>query len=145
MNLSFQMILANVTNLERSAEFYSEVFDFPIAARDSEVVTLMVNHDVRRQVLVLRRTYSVIHPGRGTVGARLVAFEAGSLEEVDLVEARLDERTALVGRRRTEGWEAVIGFDPDRIPVSIAANPAGGPIRAEDWSSIDAAIYEIGD
>src|ERR1700733_1789398 len=77
MNLSFQMILANVTNLERSAEFYSEVFDFPIAARDSEVVTLMVNHGDRRQVLVLRRTYSTIHPGRGTVGARLVAFAGG--------------------------------------------------------------------
>jgi hypothetical protein len=62
---------------------------------------------------------------------------------VNLVETRLGERMALVGRRRTAGWEAVVGFDPDRIPVSIAANPAGGPIRAEDWSSIDTVIYEV--
>jgi catechol-2,3-dioxygenase len=71
MNLSFQMILANVTDLDRSAEFYSEVFEFQVASRDSEVVTLMVNHDDRHQVLVLRRTHNALRPGRGLSRSRL--------------------------------------------------------------------------
>ncbi|MCU1494226.1 MAG: hypothetical protein JWO62_1990 [Acidimicrobiaceae bacterium] len=145
MNLSFQMILANVSDLDQSADFYSEVFDFPIISRDSQVVTLMVSRKERRQVLILRKAHGSQHPGRGIVGARLLAFEAESMDEVDLVEARLNKRTAFAGRRRTDGWEAVIGLDPDRIPVSVAANPAGGPVKEEDWSSIDAAIYVVGD
>jgi hypothetical protein len=145
MNLSFQAILANVTDIDRSAEFYSEVFEFPVLSRDSEVVTLLVSREDRRQVLILRRAHSSQHPGGRAVGARMFGFEAASMEEVDLVEARLKERNAFTTRRRTEGWEAVIGFDPDRIPVSVAANPAGGPVKEEDWMSIDAIIYMVGE
>jgi catechol 2,3-dioxygenase-like lactoylglutathione lyase family enzyme len=144
MNLSFQAILANVTDIDRSADFYSEVFEFPVLSRDTEVVTMMVNRADRRQVLILRKAHSSQHPGGRSIGARVLGFEAASMEEVDLVEARLKERTAFAGRRRNDGWEAVIGYDPDRIPVSVAANPAGGPIKEEDWSSIDEIIYMIG-
>jgi catechol-2,3-dioxygenase len=144
MNLSYQMILANVTDLERSAGFYSEVLEFRIASRDNEVVTLMVNRDDRHQVLILRRAYGNSHPGRKTVGPSLIAYEAASIEEVNLIETRLKERKAFVGRRRSDGWEAVMGLDPDRIPVSIAANPAGGSISVEDWSSIDPSLYVVG-
>jgi catechol 2,3-dioxygenase-like lactoylglutathione lyase family enzyme len=145
MNLSFQAILANVSDIDRSADFYSEVFEFPVLSRDSEVVTLLVSREARRQVLILRRAHSNQHPGGRAIGARMLGFEAGSMEEVDVVEARLKERTAFTGRRQNEGWEAVVGFDPDRIPVTIAANPAGGPIKEEDWMSIDAILYMIGE
>jgi catechol-2,3-dioxygenase len=145
MNLSFQAILANVTDIDRSADFYSEVFEFPVLSRDSEVVTLLVSRGDRSQVLILRRAHSSQHPGGGAVGARMLGFEAESMEEVDLVEARLKERTAFTGRRLNEGWEAVVGSDPDRIPVSIAANPAGGPVKEEDWTKIDAIIYMVGE
>src|ERR1700689_5029788 len=114
MNLSFQAILANVTDIDRSADFYSEVFEFPVLSRDSEVVTLLVSRGDRSQVLILRRAHSSQHPGGGAVGARMLGFEAESMEEVDLVEARLKERTAFTGRRLNEGWEAVVGSDPDR-------------------------------
>jgi hypothetical protein len=43
LNLSFQMILAKATDLKRSTDFYSEVFQFSIAARELEVATVMVN------------------------------------------------------------------------------------------------------
>jgi catechol-2,3-dioxygenase len=61
MNLSFQAILANVTDIDRSADFYSEVFEFPVLSRDTEVVTMMVNRADRRQVLILRKAHSS-HP-----------------------------------------------------------------------------------
>jgi catechol-2,3-dioxygenase len=145
VNLSFQMILANVSDLDHSADFYSEVFEFPVLSRDDEVVTLLVNGQDRRQVLILRKGNHRNHPGRGAIGARVLAFEAGSMEEADIIEARLKERASFSGRRRTQGWEAVIGFDPDRISVSVAANPSGGPVKEEDWTSIDAAIYLVGE
>src|ERR1700722_14069156 len=114
MQLSIQSILLNVSDLERSIAFYTEVFEFSVDAQEIDVAAVNVSASDRRQVLVLRKTNGKFHPGRGVIGPRLFAFEAASLDQVHLVEARLEVRKALVGRRRANGWEAVFGFDPDR-------------------------------
>ena len=141
MQLSIQSILLNVGDLERSIAFYTEVFDFSVDAQQIDVAALKVSASDRRQVLVLRATKGTFHPGRGVIGPRLVSFEAASLDEVHLVEARLDARKAFAGRRRAKGWEAVFGFDPDRNQVSVAAGLWGEPIGEDDWAVLDEAVY----
>ena len=143
MQLSIQSILLNVTDLERSLAFYTEVFDFSVDARQTDAVALKVSASDRRQVLVLRATKGAFHPGRGVIGPRLLAFEAGSLDEVHLVEARLKERRAIAGRRRAKGWEAVLGYDPDRNEIAITAGLSGEPIGEDDWNMLDEAVYVI--
>jgi hypothetical protein len=144
MNLSFQAILANVTDIDRSAEFYSEVFEFPVLSRDSEVVTLLVSREDRRQVLILRRAHSSQHPGGRAVGARMFGFEAASMEEVDLVEARLKERNAFTTRRRTEGWRQSSGLtltgsqsrsQPTPPEARSRKRTGGALMRSSTWSA----------
>ncbi len=106
-----------------------------------------VNETSRRQVLVLR-VVGGSHPirvGRGIIGLRLLALEAGSLGELDVIEQRLIKRKAFVGRRRTETWEAIVGVDPDRIEVSVSSSLTGIPIQSEDWTNLDQMVYEVGE
>lgn len=146
MQLSIQASLLNVRNLDQSLEFYRHVFDLPLTARQDRVAALMITEADRQQVLLLREAGgpSPVHMGRGTIGSRLLAFEAGSPGELDAIEHRLTERKAFIGRRRTETWEAVVGVDPDRIEVSVSASLTGTPIQTEAWASLDQMVYEVG-
>jgi catechol 2,3-dioxygenase-like lactoylglutathione lyase family enzyme len=65
MHLSIQSILLNVSDLDRSVAFYSEVFEFSIDALETEVAALQVSESGRRQVLVLRVWPP---PGSGAAG-----------------------------------------------------------------------------
>jgi catechol 2,3-dioxygenase-like lactoylglutathione lyase family enzyme len=143
MQLSIQSILINISDLERSIAFYTEVFEFSVDAQEIDVAALNVSASDRRQVLVLRKTNGQFHPGRGIIGPRLFAFEAASLDEVHLVESRLEARQSLAGRRRAKGWEAVFGFDPDRNQLSIAAGLSGEPIGEDDWTVLDETVYMV--
>jgi hypothetical protein len=143
--LSIQSILLNVGDLDRSVDFYSDVFEFRTYVRETDVAALEVSGSDRRQVLVLRSRGYFRHPGRAVIGPRLISFEAGTLDEVNLVEARLDARKGLVGRKRANGWEAVFGVDPDRNQVSIAAGLSGHPIGDDDWMILDEAVYVVGE
>jgi catechol 2,3-dioxygenase-like lactoylglutathione lyase family enzyme len=146
VNLSIQTILLNVSDLERSVDFYVDVFDLRVTARRDGVAGLVVSEASRIQTLVLREapTLHRSHGGRGSIGPRLIAFEAGSPDELDGVALKLSNRHALAGRTRSDTWEAIIGFDPDRIEVSLAASLTGLPIQGEDWRQIDDMVYQVG-
>ncbi|MDR0345991.1 MAG: VOC family protein, partial [Nocardiopsaceae bacterium] len=79
MQLSIQASLLNVKNLDQSVEFYQHVFDLPVMARQDRVAALMISEAQRQQVLLLREAGGShpIHMGRGTIGSRLLVFEAG--------------------------------------------------------------------
>ena len=144
MDLTIQASLLNVRNLERSLEFYLDVFEFVQSAREDLVAALMINETDRRQVLVLREVPDrAPHHGRMGIGPRLFALEARSLGELHIIEDRLVARRALVGRAKTETYEAIVGVDPDRIEVSVAASVTGSPIRTEDWHHLDDMVYRI--
>jgi catechol 2,3-dioxygenase-like lactoylglutathione lyase family enzyme len=147
MQLSIQAALLNVSNLERSVAFYRDVFGLRPVAGGDRVATLMIDETSRRQVLILREAgaHHPVHMGRGVIGPRLLALEAGSPAELDLIGQRLADRHALVGRRRTETWEAVVGVDPDRIEVSVSSSLDGAPIPSEHWDHIDQMAYEVGE
>jgi catechol 2,3-dioxygenase-like lactoylglutathione lyase family enzyme len=147
MQLSIQALLLNVSNLDQSIEFYRDVFDLRPAARRDRVAALMIDETTRRQVLVLREIggLQTIHMGRGSIGPRLLALEAGSPGELDVIERRLADRQALLGRRRTETWMAIVGVDPDRIEVSVSSSLTGVPIRSKDWDHFDQMVYDVGE
>ena len=54
MELSIQTALLNVTDLQRSIDFYKDVFDLGLISRGDEVAALMILEANRRQVLLLR-------------------------------------------------------------------------------------------
>jgi hypothetical protein len=83
--------------------------------------------------------------GRGSIGPRLLALEAGTPEELDVIEQRLTERNAFIGRRRTGKWEAIVGVDPDRVEVSVSASLTGAPIESKDCDHLDKMVYEVGE
>jgi catechol 2,3-dioxygenase-like lactoylglutathione lyase family enzyme len=147
MHLSLQAALLNVSNLDRSVEFYRDVFHLRPAARGDRVAALMIDQADRQQVLVLREIGGLnpVCAGRGSIGPRLLAPEAGSPGELDAIEQRLASRQALLGRKRAETWEAIVGVDPDRIEVSVSSSLAGVPIQSKDWDHLDQMVYEVGE
>jgi catechol 2,3-dioxygenase-like lactoylglutathione lyase family enzyme len=147
VQLSIQTSLLNVANLDRSIEFYQHVFDLRLASRGDRVAALMIDETVRRQVLVLREAGGPqpVHMGRGSIGPRLLALEAGSPGDLDAIGQRLTERQALIGRRRTETWEAIVGIDPDRIQVSVSSSLTGVPIQSDEWTNLDEMVYIVGE
>jgi catechol-2,3-dioxygenase len=144
MELSIQSALLNVTNLDQSIEFYRDVLGLRLKSQGDQVAVLMVSEKDRQQVLLLREVgRNAYHAGRGTIGVRQLAFEAGSPEELEMIEQRLVERQALVGQGQTETYRGIFGLDPDRIEVAVSSSLTGAAIRSEDWNTIDDLIYAI--
>jgi catechol-2,3-dioxygenase len=144
MNVNVHTVLLNVADLERSVEFYGGVFDFPVIGERGRATALLVNEDVFRQVVVLREVGpNSLHPGRGTIGPRMVGFEVGSPEELELVEQRLEQRHAPFTHTRRETWEAILGTDPDHIEFVVASSLTGAAISRDDWRNIDSIIFAM--
>ena len=146
MKLSIQTALLNVHELKRSIEFYRQVFDLRVVSEGDQVAALMINHADRRQVMVLREVGAgALHAGGLSVGMRLLALEAGSPDELEVIEKRLIDRKALVSQRRTKTWRAIVGRDPDGLKVSVSSGLTGDPIQSEDWKVLDEMIYTVGE
>jgi catechol 2,3-dioxygenase-like lactoylglutathione lyase family enzyme len=145
MELTLQTALLNVSDLQQSIDFYRDVLDLRLVSQRDQVAALMIHEKDRSQVLTLRELgRSPLRPGRGNVGVRMLSFEVGSLGDLDVIEERLARRDALVWRRRTKAFTAIMGLDPDRIEIAISAsNVPGSPILREDWEEIDDTIYAI--
>jgi catechol-2,3-dioxygenase len=147
MQLSIQGVLLNVRDLDRSVEFYQDVFGLRPIAREDRVAVLMIDESSRQQVLILRALDGAnpVHMGRGSLGPRVLLLEVGTPDELKAIEQRLTERDAFIGRRRTETWEAIVGVDPDRIEVSASTSLTGHPIQTTDWNHLDQMVYEVGE
>jgi catechol-2,3-dioxygenase len=142
MNLRLQASLLNVADLDRSIEFYEQVFGFSVIIRNDPVAALKISET---DVLVVREVPGANPPrvGRGYVGVRLLAFEAASSEDFQGVERRLVDRNAVVTRTCTEDWEAIVGSDPDGIEMALSRSLIGKPIRAEQWQHLHDLAYRI--
>jgi catechol-2,3-dioxygenase len=142
MDVNFHTVVLNVADLEKSVEFYRGVFDFPVIGQRGQAIALLVHEDDGRQVVVLREVgASALHPGRGTIGPRLVGFEVASPESLELIEQRLEQRQAPLTQLRRETWEAILGTDPDRIEFVVASSLTGAPISRDDWRNIDSMVF----
>jgi catechol 2,3-dioxygenase len=146
MLLSLQSVLINCTDLDRSVQFYEEVLGLTVSARQEETAVLMINQSGRRHVLVLREVGErAHHGGRSTSGVRFFSLETASSDDLDVIEQRLAERGALIGRQQRPDWQAVFGVDPDRVNIGVATGPGEAPIAAEGWTHPDSMLYVVGD
>ena len=144
MEISIQTALLNVTDLQRSIDFYQDVFELRLISQGDEVAALMILETNRRQVLLLRELRSGSHhAGRHNVGLRMLSFETGSPIELATIERRLVQRNALVWHKQTETYRGIMGVDPDRTEICAASSMTGSPISSEDWKELDDAIYAI--
>jgi catechol-2,3-dioxygenase len=144
MKVTIHTAVLNVADLDKSVEFYEGVFDFPVIGQRGRATALLVNEDDFRQVLVLREVGpNALHAGRGTLGPRVVGFEVGSSEELEVVEQRLKERSTPLAHTRRDTWEAILGTDPDRIEFVAASSLTGAPISRADWRDIDSMVFAM--
>ena len=123
MEVMMQSSILIVSDLDRSMEFYTGVFAFPLMLRRDRVAALEISQAEWSQVLILRESpnRSARQPGRGSIGVRVLGFEVASVEELDQVHGRLTDRHAYVGRRQH-----------DTRPTQIA-----------DWTYLDEMIEAI--
>jgi catechol 2,3-dioxygenase-like lactoylglutathione lyase family enzyme len=144
MDLTIQTVLLNVSDLQQSIEFYQDVLEFRLVSQIDRAVALMICETNRRQVLQLRELgRNAVHGGRGNIGLRLVSFEAGSLDELAIIEQRFVQRQALVWNQQTDAYRAILGLDPDRIEVAVSSSLTDTPITSKDWENLDDMIYAI--
>jgi catechol-2,3-dioxygenase len=137
-------VLLNVADLQRSITFYQDVFELRLLSQQEEVAALMVYEKNRSQVLVLRELRRTsLHPGGNTVGLRMLSFEAETTGELDAIQQKLADRGAVVWHGQTETYRAIMGVDPDRTEICVAASVTGAPISSADWEHVDDTIYAI--
>jgi catechol 2,3-dioxygenase-like lactoylglutathione lyase family enzyme len=144
----FQSIVMNVADLDRSLEFYGQVFGFKLLARQDQLAAMHAPDSERPQVIVLRSlgTSSTRVGGAGHVGMRALVLDCGSLDELERIATELDHRQSLVLRREGGTWTAAFGHDPDRTAVvagcSLTPDQA---ITLEAWAELDHFLYAVGE
>jgi catechol-2,3-dioxygenase len=142
LELNLHAVALNVADLEKSVEFYRGVFAFSVIGQRGRATALLVHENDGRQVVVLKEVgRNAVHPGRGTIGLRVLGFEVGSLEDLQAIERELEPRQALLTHARRETWEALLGTDPDRNEFVVAASLTGVPISRDDWRNIDSLVF----
>jgi catechol 2,3-dioxygenase-like lactoylglutathione lyase family enzyme len=145
--MHFQSVVMNVSDLDRSIEFYSDVFGFTLLSRRDQLAAISAAGSEGPQVIILRAFGT---SGRGTgarhIGIRALALEVDSDAELGAIEEALERRQSL-GRRLTdnENWKAVVGYDPDRITVIAGTAMGSGPITDESWAALDESLYGVGE
>jgi catechol 2,3-dioxygenase-like lactoylglutathione lyase family enzyme len=137
----------NVSDLDRSIEFYRDVFGFILLSRRDQLAAVSVADSQQPQVIVLRALGRTGRSGGGRhIGMRALVVEVDSVTELDEIERALEQRRSL-GPKLTDNanWKAVVGYDPDRIAVVAGTSLGTGPIALESWAALDESLYGLGE
>jgi catechol 2,3-dioxygenase-like lactoylglutathione lyase family enzyme len=136
----------NVADLDRSIDFYRDVYGFTELARRDQLAAISAGAEDRVQVIILRAlgTTGVTGGARHT-GMRALVLETESLAELEKVAAALERHGALVAKRTGSSWEAVFGRDPDYTAVVAGCSRDSGPIGLEAWAALDESLYGVGE
>jgi catechol 2,3-dioxygenase-like lactoylglutathione lyase family enzyme len=143
--MNFHGVVFNVADLDRSIDFYRDVFAFTLLSRSGQIAAISAPESEHPQIIVLRALGTDRVAGARHVGIRALILEVGSLDELERISHRLESRNSFVGRRAGATWTAVIGTDPDRIAVVTASGSGVGPITHEDWRALDDFVYGLGE
>jgi catechol 2,3-dioxygenase-like lactoylglutathione lyase family enzyme len=125
-----------VTQLDRSAEFYTDVLALRVAD-SSPTAALLVSEDGSQ--LILRAMGSNAGHALGSVGVQYVIWNAADKQELDRCELALKERSAHRDTRSNGSTVAVEGRDPDDITLMITYPGPGEeaapklPVRIYGW------------
>ena len=143
--MNFLSVVLNVSDLDRSIEFYSGVFGFRLLFRRDQLAAIGGDENDRAQVIVLRNLGTNAHVGGAHhIGVRAVVLEVGTVDDLEEITQALERRDSLVGKREADSWKAVVGHDPDRIAVVTSCSLRSGPLTYDDWSP-DEMLYAIGE
>ena len=143
--MNFQGVVLNVADLDRSIDFYREVFDFTLLSRAEQLAAMNAPGTDRRQVIVLRALGRGLVTGAGHIGLQAFVVEVESDDQLQKVADELDSRKALVSRRDHTDWVAVVGRDPDGVAVVVAWHPGGGRMTQDGSRTLDDFLYGIGE
>jgi len=143
--MNFQGVVMNVADLNRSIDFYREVFDFTLLSQKEQLAAVSAPGSDRTQVIVLRALGGTVVGGAGHVGVRAFILEVESGDQLERIASELDSRRLLISRREHNEWTAVVGRDPDGVAVAVAWHPGGGQITEVGWTTLDDFLYGIGE
>ena len=123
-----------VTDLNKSAQFYSEVFRCTVSLHETDAALLLTAAGF--QIYLIAKGTQAARPTEG-VGDRHLLWTTESQDALNVFEQRLRERDALTDTHTSGGVTFVQGRDPDGIRVVIAhPTPAQAP-----RSVIDSRLY----
>ena len=143
--MKFEGVVINVTDLNRSIDFYREVFGFTLRSQEEQLAVVRASGSDPTQVMVLRALGSSPIGGGRHIGLRAFLVEAESADQLERIESELKSRRLLVSRRDHREWTAVVGRDPDEITVVLVWHPDGTHTTADGWRVLDDFLYGIGE
>jgi len=144
----FQSVVMNVEDLDRSIDFYREVFGFTLLSRKDQLAAVYPPKSDRTQVIVFRSaaTSSARRVGATHVGIRALVMEVDTLDELERIAENLAKHGCLETRHGDDkSWTSVFGRDPDRIALVVGTSLKTGPIELEAWSALHDALYALGE
>ncbi len=143
--MNFQGALINVTDLDRSIDFYREVLGFALLSHKEQLAALSAPGNANAQILVLRAFGSSPMGGARHIGLRAFLLEIESADQLERIAVDLEARKLLVGRREHTEWSAVVGRDPDGVAVAVAWHSGGEQNTENTWRDLDDFLYGIGE
>ncbi len=114
--------LTAVSDLDRSIAFYRELGPFDEIAREDDYA-MLGELSPASIVLILREVHGD-HPtrhGQQSLGLRSIAFNVGSLSELNRIESVLRGRDLFTSRGQIENGtsDVLLGRDPDNSPLAF--------------------------
>jgi catechol 2,3-dioxygenase len=143
--MNFQGIVLNVGDLQRSIDFYREVFGFTVLSQEDQLAAISAPGTDRAQVIVLRALASGPMGGARHIGLRAFVLEVQTAEELEQITNELEARKLLISQRDHAEWSAVVGRDPDGVAVVVARDAVEGRTTEESWKTLDDFLYGIGE
>ncbi len=143
--MNIQGVVMNVSDLDRSIEFYRDVLGFTVQSRKDQLAAVRAPGTDRAQIIVLRAFGSSPLGGGRHIGIRSIVLEVESADQLERIAHALDSRKLLVNRREHPEWTALVGHDPDDVSVVVAWHPGGEEGAAHAWRTLDDFLYGIGE
>jgi catechol 2,3-dioxygenase-like lactoylglutathione lyase family enzyme len=146
--MNFQSVVMNVEDLDRSIDFYRDVFGFTLLAKKDQLAAMSAPQSDHVQVIVFRSvsTSAARRVGAGHIGIRALVMEVDTLDELERVAAALDEKGSLVARHGEDNkWTAAFGRDRDQIALVVGTSLTSRPIELEAWTALHESLYALGE
>jgi CBS domain-containing protein len=109
-------VVVYVSDLGRALAFYQPLLRYAVTVSDVDAALLVGPNGSQ---LYLHEVTGGLAHDHDMIGLQLVAWTAGSADELDRCEELLRERGAYERRDTSEGFARVEGRDPDGLPVLI--------------------------